>query len=116
MISIDGSHGEGGGQILRSSLTLSLATGKPFRITNIRANRRRPGLLRQHLTAVNAAAAISGAQVRGDELGSRELTFEPGPVHPGDHFFAIGSAGSATLVLQTVLLPLAQASEPSSIT
>ena len=108
MISIDGSHGEGGGQILRSSLTLSIATGKPFRITNIRANRRRPGLLRQHLTAVNAATAISGARVRGDELGSRELTFEPGSVRAGDHTFAIGSAGSATLVLQTVLLPLAQ--------
>ncbi len=116
MISIDGSHGEGGGQILRSSLTLSIATGKPFRITNIRANRRRPGLLRQHLTAVNAATAISGARVRGDELGSRELTFEPGSVRAGDHTFAIGSAGSATLVLQTVLLPLAQASAPSVIT
>ena len=115
MISIDGSHGEGGGQILRSSLTLSMATGKPFRITNIRANRKRPGLLRQHLTAVNAATAISGARVRGDELGSRELTFEPGPVRPGDHAFVIGSAGSATLVLQTVLLPLARASEPSEI-
>ena len=119
MISIDGSHGEGGGQILRSSLTLSIATGKPFRITNIRANRKRPGLLRQHLTAVNAATAISGARVRGDELGSRELTFEPGSVRPGDHAFAIGSAGSATLVLQTVLLPLAlsgaEGSEPSEI-
>jgi RNA 3'-terminal phosphate cyclase (ATP) len=115
MISIDGSHGEGGGQILRSSLTLSIATGKPFRITNIRANRKRPGLLRQHLTAVNAATAISGARVRGDALGSRELTFEPGSVRPGDHAFAIGSAGSATLVLQTVLLPLARASEPSEI-
>lgn len=115
MISIDGSHGEGGGQILRSSLTLSIATGEPFRITNIRANRRRPGLLRQHLTAVGAAAAISGARVRGDELGSRELTFEPGPLRPGEHAFAIGSAGSATLVLQTVLLPLAQAGEPSEL-
>lgn len=115
MISIDGSHGEGGGQILRSSLTLSIATGEPFRITNIRANRRRPGLLRQHLTAVSAATAISGARVRGDELGSRELTFEPGPVRAGDHSFAIGSAGSATLVMQTVLLPLARASAPSTI-
>lgn len=115
MITIDGSHGEGGGQILRSSLALSIATGKPFRIQNIRANRKRPGLLRQHLTAVQAAKAISGANVQGDELGSRELTFEPGPIQPGEHAFSIGSAGSATLVLQTVLLPLAQAAEPSEI-
>jgi RNA 3'-terminal phosphate cyclase (ATP) len=115
MISIDGSHGEGGGQILRSSLTLSIATGKPFRITNIRANRKRSGLLRQHLTAVNAATAISGARVRGDELGSHALTFEPGPVRPGEHTFAVGSAGSATLVLQTVLLPLVAASGSSEI-
>lgn len=115
MITIDGSHGEGGGQILRSSLTLSITSGKPFRIHNIRANRKRPGLLRQHLTAVRAAAAISGARVEGDELGSRTLTFEPGPVLPGEHFFSIGSAGSANLVLQTVLLPLARAPEPSEI-
>lgn len=115
MISIDGSHGEGGGQILRSSLALSIATGKPFRITNIRANRKRPGLLRQHLTAVEAATAISDARVRGAALGSRELTFEPGPVRAGRYELSIGSAGSATLVLQTILLPLARASEPSEV-
>lgn len=115
MLEIDGSHGEGGGQILRSSLTLSIVTGTPFRITRIRANRKRPGLLRQHLTAVQAAARVSSAEVAGDELGSSELTFEPGPIQPGHYELRIGSAGSATLVLQTVLLPLSFAEEPSEV-
>lgn len=115
MLTIDGSFGEGGGQILRSSLTLSIVTGTPFAITRIRANRKRPGLLRQHLTAVQAAARISGARVSGAELGASELTFEPGPVAPGHYEFRIGSAGSATLVLQTVLLPLSFAEEPSEV-
>lgn len=113
MITIDGSQGEGGGQILRSALTLSLATGTPFRIERIRAGRAKPGLLRQHLTAVKAAAAISRAEVTGAELGSTALGFAPGPVMPGDYEFAIGSAGSTLLVLQTVLLPLALADAPS---
>lgn len=113
MITIDGSQGEGGGQILRSALTLSLATGTPFRIERIRAGRAKPGLLRQHLTAVKAAAAISRAAVTGAELGSTALGFAPGPVAAGDYEFAIGSAGSTLLVLQTVLLPLALADAPS---
>jgi RNA 3'-terminal phosphate cyclase (ATP) len=85
MIEIDGSTGEGGGQMLRTSLSLSMATGQPFRIVNLRANRKKPGLKRQHLTAVRAAAEICGATVQGDELGSREVAFEPGPVQPGHY-------------------------------
>ena len=106
MLHIDGSKGEGGGQVLRTSLALSLVTGTPFRMTNIRAGRSRPGLLRQHLTAVGAAEAVGGAEVSGAELGSQELTFRPGQVRAGDYHFAVGTAGSATLVLQTVLPPL----------
>ncbi|WP_395676068.1 RNA 3'-terminal phosphate cyclase [Inquilinus sp.] len=115
MITIDGSQGEGGGQILRSALTLSLATGTPFRIGKIRAGRDKPGLLRQHLTAVKAAAEIGHAQVTGAEIGSTELDFVPGPVTAGDYSFAIGSAGSTLLVLQAVLLPLARAAAPSRL-
>ena len=109
MITIDCSEGEGGGQILRTALSLSVATGKPFAIKNIRARRSKPGLMRQHLTAVNAAAEISHARVRGAEVGAASLLFEPGPAKPGDYVFRIGSAGSTTLVLQTVLAPLALA-------
>lgn len=105
MLVIDGGVGEGGGQILRTSLSLSVAAGVPFRIENIRAARRRPGLLRQHLASVRAAAAISGAAVEGAELGSRRLQFEPGPLRGGDFRFAVGTAGSACLVLQTAMVP-----------
>jgi RNA 3'-terminal phosphate cyclase (ATP) len=115
MIRIDGSSGEGGGQILRSSLSLSLATGKAFRIENIRAKRDRPGLLRQHLTAVLAACEISGAQVEGANLGSPALSFIPGAVRPGEYHFKIGTAGSGTLVLQTILPALMTAAVPSNI-
>ncbi len=107
MIELDGSYGEGGGQILRSALTLSLLTGKPFRLLNIRAKRKNPGLRPQHLAAVRAAAALSRAEVRGDRLGSRELYFFPREVQAGRYHFAVGTAGAATLVFQTVLLPLA---------
>jgi RNA 3'-terminal phosphate cyclase (ATP) len=116
MISIDGSHGEGGGQIIRTSLALSLVTGKPFRIYNVRAKRQKPGLQRQHLTATDAAAAIGGAKVDGAMVGSTEFTFVPGHVTPGDYVFSIGTAGSATLVLQTVLPPLMIASAASRLT
>jgi RNA 3'-terminal phosphate cyclase (ATP) len=116
MLKIDGSAGEGGGQILRTSLALSALTGQPFAIENIRAKRKKPGLLRQHLTAVRAAARVSHAQVEGDALGSLALTFRPGPVVPGVYEFAIGTAGSATLVLQTVLPALLTAAGPSRLT
>lgn len=116
MITIDGSLGEGGGQILRTSLGLSMMTGKAFRIEKIRARREKPGLLRQHLTAVNAATEICGATVVGANIGSRELEFIPGPVKPGDYRFAIGSAGSTTLVLQAILPALLCASGPTNIT
>ena len=113
---IDGSVGEGGGQMLRTSLTLSLATGTPFVLERIRAGRAKPGLLRQHLTAVNAAAKLSGATVEGAVLGSTRLVFRPGPVRGGDHDLDIGSAGSVGLVLQTIALPLLHADRPSRIT
>jgi RNA 3'-terminal phosphate cyclase (ATP) len=116
MLTIDGSFGEGGGQILRTALGLSLATGTPFRIDHIRAGRKNPGLLRQHLTAVNAAAEIGRARAEGASLGSRTLTFVPGPVSPGTYRFAVGTAGSATLVLQTVLPALLRAPGPSRLT
>ena len=116
MITIDGSMGEGGGQVLRTSLGLSLVTGRPFRIESIRARRSKPGLMRQHLTAVRAAAEVGRANVTGDAIGSRELTFEPGPVRPGEYEFAVGTAGSATLVLQTVLPALMVAPGPSHLT
>ncbi|HHR0406397.1 TPA: RNA 3'-terminal phosphate cyclase, partial [Pseudomonas aeruginosa] len=96
LIELDGS--EGGGQILRSALSLSMTSGQPLRIRNIRGRRSRPGLLRQHLTAVRAAAEICAAEVEGAELGSRELAFRPGAIRAGDYAFAIGSAGSCSLV------------------
>lgn len=111
MIHIDGSLGEGGGQVLRSSLTLSVMTGQPVRITHIRARRPKPGLQAQHLAAVRAAAAISAAEVEGAALGSDALTFAPGPVRGGDYRFDIGTAGSTSLVLQTILLPLGLAQD-----
>ena len=116
MIEIDGSQGEGGGQIVRSSLALSAVTGKPFKITNIRAGRKKSGLKRQHVTGVNAAREITGGAVVGAELNSPELTFIPGPIQTRDFHFKIGTAGSTTLVAQTVLPALMMADQPSSIT
>ena len=115
MIHIDGSKGEGGGQVLRTSLALSIITGKPFKIEKIRAGRQKSGLLRQHLTAVNAAAQISNAKVSGNELRSTELAFVPGQVSGGEFRFAVGTAGSAMLVFQTVLYPLLFADNKSKV-
>ena len=115
MLTLDGSVGEGEGQILRTSLGLSVVTGQPFRVHSIRARRSRPGLMRQHLCAVRAAAEVSGATLSGDEIGSRELIFQPGPARSGTYHFAIGSAGSATLVLQTVLPALLLAEGTSTL-
>lgn len=115
MIEIDGSFGEGGGQIVRTALALSLVTGKPFRVFNIRKGRKNPGLAAQHLTGVEAAAAVGSARVKGAGQGAEEFTFEPGQVSPGDYSFSVGTAGSTTLVLQTILPPLMIASAPSNI-
>ena len=115
MITIDGSQGEGGGQIVRSSLALSLVSQQPLTLCNIRARRSRPGLMRQHLTAVRAAAEISGAAVHGAEIGSRQLSFQPGEVRCGSYHFRIDSAGSTTLVLQTVLPALMLAGGESTL-
>ncbi len=113
MIDIDGTAG--GGQLLRTALSLSLCTGIGFTMQQIRAKRSRPGLMRQHLTAVNAAARIGNACTHGAELGATALRFEPGVVVPGDYAFATGSAGSAMLVLQTMLPPLWRCDSPSRL-
>ncbi|MEM8783345.1 MAG: RNA 3'-terminal phosphate cyclase [Planctomycetota bacterium] len=113
---IDGSQGEGGGQVLRSSLALSMVTGQPFRIENIRAGRPKPGLMRQHLTGVRAAVEVCGGEAEGDALRSTALSFTPGKVRAGDYRFSIGTAGSTTLVLQTVLPALVLADGPSTVT
>jgi RNA 3'-terminal phosphate cyclase (ATP) len=107
LVTLDGSEGEGGGQILRTALSLSLLTGRPFRIVKIRANRDKPGLRPQHLVAVEAAAALGQADVGGASIGSRDLTFRPGPYTPHDLTRDIGTAGSTALVLQTLHLPIA---------
>ncbi len=123
MIVIDGSYGEGGGQVLRTSLALAVLTGQTLQIERIRAGRPKPGLAAQHLTAVRAAAAVCDATVSGDEIGSERLHFQPGgPPHAGEYTFDVaqirgaGSAGAVSLVLQTVLLPLAVAPGPSQLT
>jgi RNA 3'-terminal phosphate cyclase (ATP) len=115
MIEIDGSEGEGGGQILRSALSLSMCTDQAFRLKNIRAKREKPGLMRQHFTALQAAAGVCDAKVTGAEVGSSEITFRPGRVKAGDYQFAIGTAGSTTLVLQTVLPALLTAAAASTV-
>jgi RNA 3'-terminal phosphate cyclase (ATP) len=114
-VQIDGSEGEGGGQILRSSLALAASLGRPFRIARIRAQRPKPGLMRQHLTAVEAAAAICNAQVRGASVGSSDLEFIPGTLRGGAFRFSIGTAGSTTLVMQAILPALMFAPEPSEV-
>jgi RNA 3'-terminal phosphate cyclase (ATP) len=116
MIEIDGSLGEGGGQVLRTALSLSCITGRAFRIVNIRTSRPKPGLRRQHLVSVLAAARIAGAQVIGDAPGSTELIFSPGKVTPGEYSFAIGTAGASPLVLQTLIPPLLFTGGQSSLT
>jgi len=116
MIVIDGSFGEGGGQIVRSSLTLAAVLGVPARIENIRANRPRPGLANQHLAAARSIAKICKASLEGAGKGSTELVIEPGEVRAGHYSREIGTAGSTTLILQTVLLALAAASDESVIT
>jgi RNA 3'-terminal phosphate cyclase (ATP) len=115
LLTIDGSQGEGGGQVLRSSLALSLVTSRPFTIEKIRAGRKKPVLLQKHLTAVLAAAKVGSAEVDGAALGSRRLAFGPGPVQSGHYAFRGGTIGSATLVLQTVLPVLLLAEGESNL-
>ncbi|MBI2354240.1 MAG: RNA 3'-phosphate cyclase [Deltaproteobacteria bacterium] len=115
MLEIDGSHGEGGGQILRTALSLSSLSGTPFRIVNIRRGRRKPGLMPQHMAAVRAAQAISAATVEGAEHGSTVLAFTPHALSGGSFAFDIGTAGAVTLVLQTLIPPLLRADRPSRV-
>jgi len=120
MLYIDGSYGEGGGQILRTSLSLSALLQRPIKIENIRAGRKNPGLQPQHLTAARAIARICNGKLVGDEVGSIALEFHPGQVQPGEYIFDVSeikaSAGAVNLILQTVLLPLAFAAKSSRIT
>jgi RNA 3'-terminal phosphate cyclase (ATP) len=115
MLILDGSMGEGGGQILRTALALSTVTGIPFRIRNVRAGRPKPGLARQHLTSLRAAARVAAAKVEGAQLHSTDVTFRPRDIRPGAYRFSTGGAGSGTLVLQTVLPSLLVASAPSEV-
>ena len=115
MIEIDASMGEGGGQIVRTSLALAMCSGTAVSLHNIRAHRDNPGLRAQHLAAVRAAAAICTAQVAGDATASRALSFRPGPIRPGHYEIDVGTAGSTMLVFQTIFLPLALCSRPSEI-
>ena len=116
MIVIDGSQGEGGGQIFRTTLSLAMCLRAPVKIINIRAGRKKPGLLRQHLTCLKAAKEVCDATVTGDELGGSTVTFLPGPVKSGEYHFSIGSAGSTTLVFQTLVIPLLLADGVSELT
>ena len=115
LLTLDGRMGEGGGQVLRSALSLSVALGRAVRVTHVRGGRRKPGLLRQHLAALRAACAISGGTVEGDELGSSEVVLRPGRIRGGALDLGIGSAGSTLLVLQTVLPPLLLADGPTTL-
>jgi len=115
MIIIDGSEGEGGGQVVRNACALSLVTGQPFRIINARGKRSKPGLMRQHVTAVEAACVLGNATCEGLAVGASEIAFTPGTVVPGEYRFAVGTAGSTGLVLQTLLMPLVLADAPSRL-
>ena len=120
MLEIDGNYGEGGGQILRSSLSLSAILNRPIRISDIRAGRKKPGLAPQHLTSVKAVAAITNAEVIGGQLGAQTLTFRPQEISGGNYTFNVAesrpSAGALSLVFQSVALPLSFAKVPSTVT
>ena len=115
LVQIDGTQGEGGGQILRSALSLAAITGRPLQVDRVRGGRRKPGLMRQHLTCLRAVAQVCGGQVHGGELRSSQFSFEPGAIRGGDYHFDVGSAGSVALVLQTVLPVLLHAEAPSTV-
>lgn len=115
MLTIDGSQGEGGGQVLRTSLSMAAVLGRDLRMHSIRAGRSTPGLAAQHLTSIRAAAAVCGAEVHGARIGSQEIVFRPGAVRGGRQRFDVGTAGAATLVLQTVIPPLLLAPKGSLV-
>ncbi len=115
MITIDGSFGEGGGQILRTSLSLAAITGTDVHFENIRASRPKPGLMRQHLACAKAVAEICGGELEGGELNSQQLTLKPGKIYGGDYRFVIGSAGNTLLLAQTVIPVLLFADKPSTV-
>lgn len=115
IIEIDGSQGEGGGQILRTSLSLAACYGKPVHIRHIRQGRKKPGLMRQHLACVNAIKKVCSAKVKGASIGSTEIEFIPAKIQAGDYQFSVGSAGSSTLVFQTVLPALLLADKQSNL-
>lgn len=116
MIEIDGTYGEGGGQVLRTSLSLAALTGRGVHFTGIRGGRRKPGLMRQHLACVKAVAEITSGTLEGAELNAQELTFKPGKIRAGNYHFVVGSAGSTILVAQTVIPVLLMADAPSHVT
>lgn len=119
-LTLDGSHGEGGGQLVRAALALAVTLRREVTLTSMRARRPKPGLAPQHLTVVRALAAISEAEVRGDALGSTELAFAPRALRGGEHRFDVGattpSAGAASLLAEALVLPLALADAPSRLT
>lgn len=115
-LTIDGSHGEGGGQLSRYAMALAAITGKPLHLTNIRAKRPKPGLMAQHLTALKAVAAVSGGVLEGAELGATEIRFRPGTIAGGEFHFEVGTAGSISLVLQALLPVALRAHDPVRLT
>lgn len=115
MLTINGALGEGGGQIVRTAICLSAITNTAFRITQIRANRPKPGLAAQHLSACQAAAEITQAEIIGAEIGSRELEFKPKRIQAGNYYFNIGTAGAVTLLAQTIIPILLHATRPSHV-
>ena len=116
LIDIDGSYGEGGGQILRSALALSAVLKRPLRVHHIRAGRKNPGLQPQHLKAVEALSRVTGGWTDGLKIGSETVTFVPRNIRPGNYRFEVGTAGSVTLLLQALLLPLCLSEEDSRLT